>query len=81
MDRKIELTAIQFLLVQNRQQTHDWTQIESGTNGLGIQECHSFSIGEDLIACYVQDSRRNSESMNLNECFKQYIFVEIYFLK
>ena len=25
IDRKIDLTAIQFLLVQNRQQTHDWT--------------------------------------------------------
>ena len=29
---------MQFLLVQNRQQTHDWTLIGSGANGLGIQE-------------------------------------------
>ena len=38
IDRKIDVTAILFLLVQNRQQTHDWTLIGSGTNGLGIQE-------------------------------------------
>ena len=36
--RKIDVTAILFLLVQNRQQTHDWTLIGSGANGLGIQE-------------------------------------------
>ena len=39
IDRKIDVTAMQFRLVQNRQQTHDWTLIGSGTNGLGIQEC------------------------------------------
>ena len=33
---KIDFTAILFLLVQNRQQTHDWTLIGSGANGLGI---------------------------------------------
>ena len=42
IDRKIDVTAILFLLVQNRQQTHDWTQIRSGAkglaNGLGMQE-------------------------------------------
>ena len=27
MDRKIDVTAILFVLVQNRQQTHDWTLI------------------------------------------------------
>jgi len=38
IDRKIDVyTAI--LLVQNRQQTHDWTLIGSRANGLGIQEC------------------------------------------
>jgi len=39
IDRKINVTAILFLLVQNRQQTHDSTLIGSGANGLGIQEC------------------------------------------
>ena len=36
IDRKIDITAILFLLVQNRQQTHDWTLIGSGAIGLGI---------------------------------------------
>ena len=36
LDRQIDVTAMQFLLVQNRQQTHDWTLIGSGANGLGI---------------------------------------------
>ena len=38
IDRKIDVTAIQFLLVQNRQQTHDWTLSVSGANELGVQE-------------------------------------------
>ena len=38
LDRKIDVTAILFLLVQNRHQTHDWTLIGSGANGLGILE-------------------------------------------
>ena len=35
-DRKIDVTAKQSLLVQNRQQTHDWTLIGSGATGLDI---------------------------------------------
>ena len=38
IDKKIDVTAMQFLLVQNRHQTHDWTLIGSGANELGIQE-------------------------------------------
>ena len=38
MDRKIDDTAILFLLVENRQQTHDWTLVRSGANGPDIQE-------------------------------------------
>ena len=38
IDRKIDVTAMQFLLVQSRHQTHDWTLIGSGANGLGILE-------------------------------------------
>ena len=39
IDRKIDVTAILLLLVQNRHQTHDWTLIGSDANGLGIQKC------------------------------------------
>ena len=42
--RKIDVTAIMFLLVQNRQQTYHWTLIGPGTNGLGIQECICYSL-------------------------------------
>ena len=34
IDRKIDDTAILFLLVQNRHQTHDGTLIGSGANGI-----------------------------------------------
>ena len=34
----MDVTSILFLLIQNRHQTHDWTLIGSGANGLGIQE-------------------------------------------
>ena len=36
IDRQIDVTVILFLLVQNRQQIHDW--LDPGANGLGIQE-------------------------------------------
>ena len=36
IDRKIDVTTILFLLVQNIQQTHDWTLIGLGANELGI---------------------------------------------
>ena len=39
MKIKIDVAAILFLLGQNRHQTHDWTLIGSGANGLGIQGC------------------------------------------
>ena len=38
IERKMDVTAKLFLLVQNRHQTHDWILIRSGANGLGIQE-------------------------------------------
>ena len=37
IDWKIDVTAILFLLVQNRHQTHDWTLIGSGANGIRKQ--------------------------------------------
>ena len=43
IERKIDVTAMQFLLVQNRQQTHNWTLIGSGANGVGIQECTAYN--------------------------------------
>jgi len=52
IDRKIDITAMQFLLVQNRQQTHGWTLIGSGTNGPGIQEwstLHYMNLGHVYI--------------------------------
>ena len=42
MDRMIDVTAIKFLLVQNRQQTHDWTLIGSGSNGIGKKEWYIY---------------------------------------
>ena len=39
IDRKIDVTAILFLLAQNRQQTHVWALIGSGANGIGKQAC------------------------------------------
>ena len=42
--RKIDVTAILFLLVQNRQQTHHWTLIGSGANELGILEWYLRSM-------------------------------------
>ena len=38
IDRKIDVTAMQILLVQNIHHTNDRTLIGSGTNGLGILE-------------------------------------------
>ena len=37
IDRKIDVTPIQALLVQNRHKTHAWNLIWSSTTGLGIQ--------------------------------------------
>ena len=51
IDRKIDVTAILFLLVQNRQQTQDWTLIGSGADGLGIQEC--FIIFDSIYPIFV----------------------------
>ena len=45
IDRKIDVTAILFLLVQNRH----WTLIGSGADGLGIQECELHS----LFFCFI----------------------------
>ena len=57
-DRKIDVTAILFLLVQNRHQTHGWTLIGSGVNGLGIQKsiCGLLRIcGTGEIKCSCQN--------------------------
>ena len=54
IDRKIDVTAILFLLVQNRQQTHDWTLVGSGANGLGIQECIMAELPLVLIGEFEQ---------------------------
>ena len=54
IDRKIDVTAILFLLVQNIQQTHDWTLIGSGANKLGVgtsgsKEHTQYDIGLWLV--------------------------------
>ena len=37
IDRKIDVTAMQFLLVQNKHQTHDWTLIGSDANEIALK--------------------------------------------
>ena len=46
VDRKIDDTAMQFLLVQNRHrdQTHDWTLIGSGANEPAYRSARETSI-------------------------------------
>ena len=56
IDWKIDDTAKLFLLVQNRQQTHGWTLIGSGANGLGIQDLENSNPPWRVI---------------LNKCLKQ----------
>ena len=60
----IDVTAMQFLLVQNRHQTHGWTLIGSGANGLGILEWY---VVEKIALEVVQLSKPNpSTSCFLN---------------
>ena len=60
IDRKTDVTAILFLLVQNKQQRHDWTLIGSGANGLGIQECR----------CILKFNASITTGLNLKELLK-----------
>ena len=53
IERKNGVTAILFLLVQNRQQTDDWTLIRSGANRLGIQEWHYALIYHYFLYCLI----------------------------
>ena len=70
IDRKIYVTAIQFLMVQNRQQTHDWTLIGSGANGLGIQEWlgmrhgGSLEITNSMFCCILHNPSSDAKSKN-----------------
>ena len=56
IDRRINVTAILFLLVQNRQQTHDRSLIGSGANGLGILE--------GTLGCKEEEIRKDSISLH-----------------
>ena len=47
IDRKLDVNAKLFLLVKNRQQTHVWTLIGSGGNGLDIQEWDANGVKEE----------------------------------
>ena len=69
IDRKIDVIAILFLLVQNRQQTHDWTLIGSGTNGLGIQE---WGIG--LAVLTILDKLNEAQIQQTDK----YVWIGIY---
>jgi len=56
IDRKIDVSAKLFLLVQNRQQTHGWTLIGSGGNGPAYRTSQIDSIvllrgGEGQATC------------------------------
>ena len=53
IDRKIDVTAILFLLVQDIHQTHDWTLIGSSANGLGIQECKTDKDVRNIEICFL----------------------------
>ena len=57
MDSKIDVTAILFILVQNRHQTHDCTLIGSGDNGHGIQERNKQTEREHLFGCNSHELR------------------------
>ena len=78
IDRKIDVTAILFLLVQNRWQTHDWTLIGSGANGLGMQECTG--KGRYIIHCirmfhlFIPFTRTQKRFYTLNLVVKKYWF-------
>ena len=76
IDRKIDVTAILFLLVQNRHQTHDWTLIGSDANGLGIQKCGICHFFGDSGAF---SNRKLWKSIEKNEFFT--IYSLLYILK
>ena len=62
IDRKIDVTAMEFLLVQNRHQLHDSSLIGSGANGLGIQEWQSTML--KLLLHYFKNSQWCCEKQN-----------------
>ena len=76
IDWKIDVTAILFLLVQNRHQTHDWTLIGSDANGLGIQKCGICHFFGDSGAF---SNRKLWKSIVKNEFFT--IYSLLYILK
>ena len=75
IDRKIDVTAILFLLVQNRQQTHDRTLIGSGANGLGIQECRLAEALYKLIQPLAVDIIKCTRFWKPNFAWKQNFII------
>ena len=64
IDRKIDVIAVQFLLVQNRHQTHDWTLIGSGAKGHGILEwivLYVFSKSMKIYLIWTSKDKINSK--------------------
>ena len=65
IDRKINVNAILFLLVQNRQQTQDWTLIGSGANGLDIPEYTMHNCKKNIIAIKKKRKEKNEFIRNI----------------
>ena len=84
---------MKFLLVQNRQQTHDWTLIGSGTNGFGLLEWALFTFNyvvlilsmiQENLFCYILEIHNIfallwEELWMINENLLDSILCEIYF--
>ena len=77
IDRKIDVTALIFLLVQNRQQTHDWTLIRSGANGLDIQEW----MGAIAAARMARGRPLRLEQTNGSSCLRNCTFEKLWLVK
>ena len=69
IDRKIDVTAVLFLLVQNKHQTHDWTLIGLGAYGLGKQECFSNPPVQREVYCNPQSEERFTVTPQSEERF------------
>ena len=71
IDRKIDDTAIQFLFVQNRHQTHDLTLIGSGANGFGIQVCTPEAY---KLYALPMDNRYSIQNIKHYQDFPNYLY-------
>ena len=73
IDKKIDVTAILFLLGQNRQQAHNWTLIWSGGYGIGIQECEdnlNLLKAKERVIESIKTNQNQLVSIKINEIIK-----------